>query len=154
VARHAFLLVSFISVTFSLANLLLHYEALRGLSFLLRRIGLRARQKMLVVVGGALCAHLLEIVLFALAFWLFFELDVPSHGKAASFTGSLYISIESFASLGTSTGFPVGQLRLLAGMEALVGLILIGWTASFTYLTMQKFWDQHDADARSLNNDD
>jgi hypothetical protein len=95
----------------SVASLLIHYEALRGLSFVLLRIALRRpRQKMLIVVGGALIAHLVEIVIFALAFSLVFEL----------LEQSLYLSIESYASLGTSTG-----LRLLCAIESLVGLILI-----------------------------
>ena len=38
---------------------------------------------------------------------------------------------------------PVGPLRLLAGAEALTGFMLIGWTASFTYLAMRDFWELH-----------
>jgi hypothetical protein len=29
---------------------------------------------------------------------------------------------------------------MITGVEALSGLLLIGWSASFTYLSMQKFW--------------
>jgi hypothetical protein len=36
---------------------------------------------------------------------------------------------------------PSGTVRLIAGLEALNGLVLIGWSASFTYLTMEKVWD-------------
>jgi hypothetical protein len=31
-------------------------------------------------------------------------------------------------------------VRILAGMEALVGLVLITWSASFTFLKMQIYW--------------
>jgi hypothetical protein len=31
-------------------------------------------------------------------------------------------------------------MRLVAGIEALVGLLMIGWTASFTYLDMSRHW--------------
>jgi hypothetical protein len=31
-------------------------------------------------------------------------------------------------------------MRLIAGIESLNGLVLIGWSASFTYLTMEEFW--------------
>ena len=34
----------------------------------------------------------------------------------------------------------VGELRLLAGVEALNGLLLIGWSASYTYIAMERFW--------------
>ena len=36
--------------------------------------------------------------------------------------------------------YPVGQMRLLAGIEALTGLLMISWTASFTYLEMGRHW--------------
>ncbi|MFT5782459.1 MAG: hypothetical protein ACI9EB_001852 [Pseudomonas sp.] len=31
-------------------------------------------------------------------------------------------------------------MRLIAGVEALNGLLLIGWTASSTYIAMERFW--------------
>jgi hypothetical protein len=31
-------------------------------------------------------------------------------------------------------------MRLLAGMEVLNGLLLIGWSASYTYISMERFW--------------
>jgi hypothetical protein len=29
---------------------------------------------------------------------------------------------------------------MLAGIEALNGLLLIGWSASYTYIAMERFW--------------
>lgn len=135
-----FLLVVAVIVVFALASIVLHYEALRALSYVLPRLSVRPRQKALIVVCSALVAHLMEVVLFAIAFWLFFEFDTPVPGEQVSFTTSLYISVESYTSLGTASGFPVGLMRLVAGVEAVVGLILIGWTASYTYLVMRQFW--------------
>ena len=34
-------------------------------------------------------------------------------------------------------------MRLLAGVEGLLGLLMIGWSASFTYLMMEKLWLDH-----------
>jgi hypothetical protein len=36
--------------------------------------------------------------------------------------------------------YPVGKMRLIAGIEALTGLLMIGWSASFTYLQMSRNW--------------
>jgi hypothetical protein len=36
------------------------------------------------------------------------------------------------------------MVRLLTGIEALTGLIMIGWSASFTYLFMNKHWERPD----------
>lgn len=135
-------LVVVVIAIFSLASILLHYEALRTLSYVLPRLSVRPRQKALFVVCSALIAHLLEVLLFAIAFWCFFQFDTPDSGGGVSFATSLYISVESYTSLGTASGFPVGLMRLLAGVEAVVGLILIGWTASYTYLVMREFWPE------------
>ena len=35
---------------------------------------------------------------------------------------------------------PFGYIRFLAGIEALTGLLLITWSASFLFLEMQRFW--------------
>ena len=35
---------------------------------------------------------------------------------------------------------PEGPLRLLAGAEALTGLVLVGWSSAFTFLHMQRYW--------------
>jgi uncharacterized membrane protein len=37
---------------------------------------------------------------------------------------------------------PVGAIRILAGVEALTGLVLVAWSASFAFLQMQRHWKQ------------
>lgn len=51
-----------------------------------------------------------------------------------------YYSAVSLTSLGFGDLTPIGHLRLLTAVEALTGLVLIAWTASFAYLQMQRFW--------------
>jgi hypothetical protein len=48
--------------------------------------------------------------------------------------------------LGYGDVVPHGPLRLLAGVEALTGLLMIGWSASFTYVSMARFWTPEDCD--------
>ena len=36
---------------------------------------------------------------------------------------------------------------MIAGVEALNGLLLIGWSASFTYLAMERYWPLHGKDS-------
>lgn len=44
----------------------------------------------------------------------------------------------------TTVGFgdliPIGPIRLMAGVEALTGLVMITWSASYTFLEMQRDW--------------
>ena len=60
-----------------------------------------------------------------------------------SFQDCLYFSVVTYTSLGFGDQIPVSHARLIAGVEALNGLLLIGWTASFTYLAMERYWPLH-----------
>ena len=53
----------------------------------------------------------------------------------------VYFSAACYTSLGLGDMYPSGMLRMLTGAEALVGLLMIAWSGSFTYLAMEKFWD-------------
>ncbi|MCJ7798375.1 MAG: potassium channel family protein [Polaromonas sp.] len=57
----------------------------------------------------------------------------------ASLQNCLYFSAETFSSLGFGDLIPNGPTRLLAGTEALNGLLLIGWSASHVYIAMERF---------------
>jgi hypothetical protein len=51
-----------------------------------------------------------------------------------------YFSFVTYTSLGFGDIEPLGNLRFLTGLEALTGLVLITWTASFMFIEMQKLW--------------
>ncbi len=57
-----------------------------------------------------------------------------------SFATLFYFSTETFTSLGFGDMMPVGPIRMLAGIEALNGLLLIGWSASYLYIAMERYW--------------
>ena len=65
-----------------------------------------------------------------------------------SFSGSiadyLYFSFAAFTTVGFGDIVPLGPLRLLAGMEALTGFVLITWTASYLYIEMSRTWGVED----------
>ena len=122
---------------------LLHYEALRLLSALLPRIRKAARARLVVVILATFAAHAIEIALYAtVTFALARGLELGSLGPSGAppWSMALYFSAETFTSLGYGDIVPSGPLRALAGVEALNGLLLIGWTASYTYVAMQQFW--------------
>jgi hypothetical protein len=45
-----------------------------------------------------------------------------------------------YTTLGLGDVVPTGAVRFLAGVEALSGFVLITWSASFTFLEMERFW--------------
>ncbi|MBS4095957.1 MAG: two pore domain potassium channel family protein [Sulfuricella sp.] len=138
------LLVSLISIALLVLTTIIHYEVLRGLSVVLPGFGVPARTKLIMVIFGAFFAHVAEIVLYSLAIYaLVRNFGLGTLGDVGNFSlsVSLYFSAETFTSLGYGDVVPSGNLRLLAGAEALNGLLLIGWSASYTYLAMERFWN-------------
>jgi len=121
---------------------LIHYEALSILSRRLPRTELPRRALVLVALMGLFVAHAIEIALYGLGYALLARW--PGHGGIGlgptGFDTALYFSAETYTSLGLGDVTPVGPMRLLAGVEALNGLLLIAWSASFIYLEMERHW--------------
>ena len=132
------------SLSLLVTCVLIHYEFLSALKVLLRRMTMIPRRaKMLFVFLGAIISHILQIGLFAAAYFLLrdkFDLGGFGGSFMDSFSNFLYFSAETYTSLGLGDIFPTGDLRMLAGMEALTGLVMISWTASFSYLEMTQYW--------------
>ena len=58
------------------------------------------------------------------------------------------------AQVGLGDLYPTEHLRLMAGVAALNGLLLVGWSASFTYLSMQEYWPMHGPERRGRHKHD
>jgi hypothetical protein len=124
----------------------IHYEILRLLNAGLPRLVMPPRARLTVVIFGTFVAHAAEIFLYAAGFYLlarYLGYGRLNETMRSSLTLCLYFSAETYTSLGYGDVLPGGDLRLLAGMEALNGLLLIGWSASYTYLAMERFWGDH-----------
>ena len=122
----------------------LHYEVLGGLNTMLPSLPIPKRAKILVVIIVAFLAHAAEIAIYGAALHvLVTHLGAGAlHGAVgSSLLNCLYFSAETYTSLGFGDLTPVGPVRLLAGVEALNGLLLIAWSASFTYLSRERFWN-------------
>jgi Ion channel len=113
-----------ISLILLTATVLIHYELLLGISEIT-----------------------IEIVLYAGVFFLMERyLDLGTlEGQLEG--GALDFSITTYTTLGVGDVAPTGLIRVIAGVESLNGLVLIGWSASFTYLSMEKLWE-HDSVGR------
>ena len=133
-----------VSVTVFLILLVvgLHYEILSLTSNGVRGMKLTHRFRVVIAVLAALAAHFIEVILFAVGWQVLLDAGV---GKLSiedpSFIDLLYFSASTYTSLGYGDIVPLGNWALLAGSESLTGLVLIAWTASFTYFEMHAFWD-------------
>ena len=122
----------------------IHYEFLFRITMLLPKIRITHRYKIVVGVFGALTAHAVEIWLFALAYYFMHHSEGWGNLRG-NLDGDImdfgYFSFTTFTTLGYGDIEPYGDLRFLAGIESLTGLVLITWTASFLYYEMQRYWD-------------
>ena len=103
-----------------------------------------------ILISAAIVAHLIEILMFQIAYIYLVPND--RHGSisgAASLGRSelFYFSAVTYTSTGYGDLTPTGNLRVLATVEALTGLIMIAWTASFAFLVMQRYWQEHENQA-------
>ncbi|WP_423822533.1 potassium channel family protein [Salinisphaera sp. SPP-AMP-43] len=121
----------------------IHYEFLHWLTSLLPRLPIRHRPRIVLGVFGALCAHAIEVWIFAIAYYGLIHWAGVGYFEG-QFNGSLldcaYFSFTTFTTLGFGDIEPIKGVRYLTGIESLTGLLLITWTASFLFLEMQRNW--------------
>lgn len=120
-----------------------HYEGLNWLARRLsRREGLR-RPRVLYAVLGAITLHIAQIWLFGLGIWAL--LLLPDSGaivgiSQARLLDAVYLSAATFSTVGFGDVAPIGPIRFLIGTEAVIGLMLIAWSATFTFFEMERNW--------------
>ena len=126
------------------ASVMIHYEALRFMNDCSKKTrAVPERAKVVAALVGALLSHLIQIVVFGFAYYLMRD-KFGMGGFGGTFEDSLssfiYFSSETYTTLGFGDIYPTGSLRLVCGIESLVGLLMVSWTASFTYLEMRRYW--------------
>ncbi len=126
------------------ACVVLHYEGLNLLSRrLARRMEGQPRRKVLYGIFGVLALHIIEIWIFGLALWAMHAIPEAGHvigAEPLQVLDAVYLAATSYSTVGFGDLAPVGPLRFLVGTSALTGLVLITWSASFTFLEMERYW--------------
>ena len=141
-----YVVVIFATLATAMLCVLLHYEGLFRMERRFRAGASKAgRKQMLFAILGVLALHMAQIWIFGVAWWAL--LHFPDAGAISGAThvqwhGALFLSALAFTSLGFDAWVPVGAIRILAGVEALTGLVLVAWSASFAFLQMQRHWTQ------------
>ena len=121
----------------------LHYEVLQQLNQRMPHWKLSQHPRVLVMMFCIIAVHILEIWLFALG--IFLAVKVPGLGQLVGmeqlrFLDFVYASATTYSTLGYGDLVPGGALRLVFGTEALLGFLMITWSASFAYLEMRRYW--------------
>ncbi|WP_251310057.1 potassium channel family protein [Halomonas sp. NCCP-2165] len=141
--------VAIITLVAVIVAVLLHYEAFVALTRLIERSHLSHRGRILLLVFGLLLTHVAEIWLFGLTAWWLVENQ--GIGTIVGYDGFVmldyvFMSAVTYTTLGYGDIIPLGPIRFLYGSEALTGFMLITWSASFTFLEMQKHWRLEEKD--------
>ena len=138
------LLVVLVTVLAVGTCVLVHYEGLSRLSvWLMMRHDGQRRRKVLYGIFGVLGLHVAEIWIFGIAIWALLFYPNAGHVTGVASLGLLdavYLSAVTFTTVGFGDVAPVGPIRFLSGTMALTGFVLVTWSASFTYLEMERFW--------------
>jgi Ion channel len=122
----------------------MHYEVLRSCIRYLPALAHRRRQRVLILILIITATHAAEIWIFALGYA--FLLQWPAFGSVGgnvpfqSILDHVYFSAMVYTTVGFGDLIPHGAIRFMCGMEALTGLVMITWSASFTFLEMQRDW--------------
>ncbi|WP_133479398.1 potassium channel family protein [Cognatilysobacter segetis] len=102
------------------------------------------RWKVLRLVLGLIALHTVSILVFGSAYW--FLLHVPGAGtiegasQRASLFDAFYLSAMTYSTVGFGDLSPRGPIRWVAGTEALIGLMMVAWSASFAFVEMSRHW--------------
>lgn len=128
------------------ATVVIHLAGLDLLQLLLRwhlhRLGRWVWvNRMVVPIGivmGLFAVHGGEIWLYALAYW--------KAGVFHDLEQSLYFSVSAYSTLGEGrTGMPISW-RIVGALEAINGMLLLGWSTAFLFQTLRHLmWDEDGA---------
>lgn len=162
----SFFVILCVCTVMVMATNLIYYEMLRYTWYRIPSLNLHPHLGIVYVIIAIFMGHTLMIWLYAAAYYGVIHL-APSLGafghlagvetasaQETDFVSLLYFSAVSYSSLGFGDIIPKGHLRILAGVEAVNGLMLIGWSVTFTYLLMERFWALHTRRHRRFFKDD
>jgi len=104
-----------------------------------KRVELRHVLTVLVTTAIILILlHTTEVFVWSLV------LRVLPGGGLSSFEEAMYLSFVTFTTLGYGDVTLQGSARMLTGVEALNGVLLIGWSTALSFAVIQRLWKKTD----------
>lgn len=139
------LLIALLGIAAVTATVLVHAA---GIAWWLRRLqarnrgakGLveprRARSVLVKTALVLISLHTAEVFVWSLVLRL-----LPG-GGLSSLEEAMYLSFVTFTTLGYGDVTLQGPSRMLTGIEALNGVLLIGWSTALSFAVIQRLWER------------
>lgn len=137
----------FVAFALGLLSIWIHYEIIRITSDIIVPWALKvshSRRVLMLSTTVLMLGHIVEIWIFAIVMYVIGQgtgFGLLYGESVITFSSYLYFSAVSYTSLGYGDILPHGMFRAISVSEALTGLLMIAWSASFTFLKMQQIWD-------------
>ena len=132
-----------LSVVLFAVSTSIHYATLCSISGVLSRMPPRPHLGLTIAMMAIALAHVVEATLYAVGFWLgdtALGLGSFKSESELDWMDHFYFSLVNFTTLGRGDLTPTGHIRFLYGTESLTGLVLITWSASLTFIELQRQW--------------
>ncbi len=123
----------------------LHYEGLRFLSARLVTSNHTHRWRIVMMILALLFMHIVEVWIFGFAYFALLQFDgfgALLGETTMAFVDCVYYSAAVYTTVGFGDIYPVGPIRTMTGAEAITGLTMITWSASYTFFEMLKTWSE------------
>jgi len=124
---------------------IIHCHGLRLAGYIMHKLRFRAHNIIAIGTSIILIVHILEICVFASGYLLADDFSSNCHlssgGELLSpdWRTAVYFSFVTFATTGYGDYVPMGEYRVIATMESLLGIVMVGWSASFLFLQMNRY---------------
>ncbi len=148
-----------ISIMMVFFTISIHYEMLHLIWINSSRFRRRPHFAMYASMFIIFLTHTICVWSYAGLYWClehyfnFGSMGVIGVHDSSGFMNYIYFSAVTYTSVGFGDIYPKGPFRMIAGVEAINGLILIGLSVTLTYFAMERLWGYRFEWRRSKNSD-
>lgn len=138
----SFAIIAVTSFALIVASALLFYEVLGTVWAWLPRLNHQPKLQLLVTMFTTFFCHTGAIWLFGAAYYVldhYADFGGLKGEHTAEFMDYVYFSGVTYSTIGFGDVYLSGDLRMLASVEAIIGLTLIGWTIAFSYVFAERY---------------
>lgn len=138
-----FFVTAGISAVLIIITVAIFYETMRQVWQKLNKIQHRPRLAIHLGVLSVFFCHTLCVWMYAAVYWFLIEVlkfgALQGQFEPGYILSYVYFSVTTYSSVGYGDIFPVGPLRIMTGVETVNGLILIGWSTTYTYFAAERY---------------